>query len=161
MLNGGNTPRDDMSAVTLLFIFAIVLVLVTPLVFMAVGMTAGWSFAEAISALGTQVEPYDPNIFLVSLIGLLPLILLALVIWISFLISKRTMRTAAYVLGGAIPIVAVMLFVNLEYWPAYLPDRTFLGFPHGLEFVIGPLVFAPIAALVGLIFTRLVLASRS
>lgn len=43
----------------------------------------------------------------------------------------------------------VCLFVNLEFWPKFLPARQFLGFPHGLEFVIGPLFFAPIGVGVG------------
>jgi hypothetical protein len=40
--------------------------------------------------------------------------------------------------------------VNVEYWTAFLPNRTFLGLPHGLEFIIGRGVFAPIGMLAGL-----------
>ena len=49
----------------------------------------------------------------------------------------------------------VSLYVNLEYWPTFLPDRQYAGFPHGLEFIIGPGVFAPIGLVIALLVTWL------
>jgi hypothetical protein len=69
--------------------------------------------------------------------------------------ARRRLRPSAegpplYAIGGALPILAVAVFVNVEYWTAFLPNRTFLGLPHGLEFIIGRGVFAPIGMLAGL-----------
>ncbi|NNE09207.1 MAG: hypothetical protein HKN20_11655, partial [Gemmatimonadetes bacterium] len=40
---------------------------------------------------------------------------------------------------------------NFDFWPAFLPSRVYPGFPHGLEFIIGPGVFAPIGMLLGVL----------
>jgi hypothetical protein len=66
-----------------------------------------------------------------------------------------------YALGGAVPIMLVTAFVNYEFWPRYVPSRAFLGFPHGLEFVIGPLFFAPVGVLIWLIVVWILLRTRT
>jgi hypothetical protein len=64
-----------------------------------------------------------------------------------------------YALCSSLPIVLVTVFVHLEYWPSWLPARQFLGFPHGLEFVIGPFVFAPVGVLLGYVTAWLIARS--
>lgn len=131
---------------------AVLLLIIPALVFIVSGLIRGMDASTVSSALGEQYTADKTNLFVVSLLGLLPLLLTALLLGVRKLVRKTWDGSAAYAWGGVVPAVAVALFVNMEYWPKYLPARQFLGFPHGLEFVMGPFVFAPIGVLLGFLF---------
>lgn len=133
----------------LLAVSAALLLVIPTLVFVASGLIRGMNLSSVVSALTEQFLADKTNLFVVSLLGLLPLMLTALLLGVRKLIRKTWDGSVAYAWGGVLPAVAVAIFVNMEYWPKYLPARQFLGFPHGLEFVIGPFVFAPIGVLLG------------
>lgn len=135
---------------------AILLMVIPPMVFIATALHRGMGVAGTLSAVGEQYAADKLNLLVVSLLGLLPLILTAILIVGRKLLRKSPVGSTAYAWGGCIPVVVVAVFVNFEYWPSYLPARQFLGFPHGLEFVIGPFVFAPIGALLGFLVARMV-----
>ncbi len=141
-----------LTTIQVLAVSAVVLLIIPALVFVTSGLFRGMDTGLIIPALKDQFLAGKTNLFVVSLLGLLPLLLIALSLGVRKLVRKTWAGSVAYALGGALPAVAVALFVNLEYWPKYLPARQFLGFPHGLEFIIGPFVFAPIGVLLGFVF---------
>lgn len=128
----------------------LLLFLAPPAVFLAVALGSGMSPAASGAALLDQYLAQRPNLLLTSALELLPLVLLVLILWFRRRRLGVDQSSPDYALGGAMPILAVAIWVNFEYWSAWLPARTFLGFPHGLEFVIGPLIFAPVGLLLGL-----------
>lgn len=133
-----------------LLVSGLLLLALPPFIFVTVAMSSGMTAGDTVQALAAQYAAARVNLAVCSGLGLVPLLLLAVVLWI-----RRRRRPPAdgpplYAIGGALPILAVAAFVNIEYWTAYLPDRVFLGFPHGLEFIIGPGLFAPIGMLAGL-----------
>jgi hypothetical protein len=129
---------------------SLLILAVPPLVFILVALTSGMTPADTAGALAAQYVAPRVNMVVCSGLGLAPLLLLALLLWI-----RRRRRLAAegpplYAIGGVLPILAVTVFVNVEYWTAFLPGLTFPGFPHGLEFIVGPGIFAPIGMVAGL-----------
>tara|TARA_R110002049_G_scaffold54869_10_gene152359 strand:- start:1987 stop:2472 length:486 start_codon:yes stop_codon:yes gene_type:complete len=121
------------------------------LVFLLVGLIEGMSANELLGALRAQYVSGKQNLLVLGLVGCLPLALLALVVWILGRIKRISTSRRRFSMGGAFAILLVLLWVNFEYWPTFLPHRTYAGFPHGLEFVIGPFVFAPVAMVFGLL----------
>jgi len=128
---------------------AILVALLPTVIFVGSALYRGMGVPGTVAALGDQYAADRLNLFVVSALGLTPLLLTALLIFVRYLMGKSSQGSVVYTWAGIIPVALVTLFVNLEYWPTYLPARQFLGFPHGLEFVIGPFVFAPIGVLVG------------
>ncbi len=127
-----------------------VALLLTPsFVFVAVALIEGLGPGETFAALAEQFTSDRINLAVISLLGAAPVLLILFSLWIRRLLRKTWDGSDTYALGGALPVIAVALFINLEYWPTYLPERQFLGFPHGLEFIIGPGLFAPVAMLIG------------
>lgn len=135
---------------------AVLLMIIPLMIFTGSAMAGGMGVVATITALGEQYTAERTNLLIVSLTGLLPLLLIAFLIFVRTRLRKTPEGAAEYALGCCIPVLLIAVFVNLEYWPSYLPERQFLGFPHGLEFVIGPLVFAPIGVAVGFLVTWLV-----
>ena len=125
--------------------------LVPPLVFIMVALAEGMSIAETVNALIEQYRSDRNNLLVVGALGLFPVILLLIVLWIYYRVSKNERYLSAMGWGGLLPVAAVLLWVNFEFWPGFLPTRVFRGFPHGLEFIIGPGFFAPIGMLVGIV----------
>lgn len=136
------------------------LMVIPPLIFSGSALAGGMSMAATMTALVEQYAAERNNLLIVSLVGLLPLLLILLLIFVRNRLQKTVEGSGEYALGSCIPVLLIAVFVNLEYWPSYLPERVFLGFPHGLEFVIGPLVFAPIGISVGFVVTWLVMRQR-
>lgn len=148
---GGGIPSGEASAVPVFLGAAVALVATPPLVFGWVGLAEGMGVAGTFGAVIEQYGARRLNLLMVAVLSFLPLLLLALLV---FLIRRFTPVAASrrdLALGGSVAIVAVMLWVNFEFWPAFLPERSAPGFPHGLEFVIGPLYFAPVAMVVGMV----------
>jgi len=140
---------------------ALLLLAIPPLVFVLVALTSGMSPADTAGALVAQYVAPRINLAVCSGLGLLPLLLLAVVLWVRRRRRPSTEGPPVYAIGGVLPILAVAVFVNAEYWTAFLPNRTFLGFPHGLEFIIGPGIFAPVGMLAGLAVVAVMRRIRS
>ena len=66
----------------------------------------------------------------------------------------RWLSIAAW--AGLAPSLALLVWANVEVWPLFLPGRTFPGFPHGIELIIVPLFFVPVAMVAGLLVGALV-----
>lgn len=135
----------------------IFLLLLPPCVFGMHGILGGLSVSETLAALFDQYTADRANLVIVTLLGILPLLLLVLIFWIRRRFWKTRDSEHAYAVGGVLPIVAVALLSNHEYWSVFLPSREFPGFPHGLEFIIGAFIFAPIGVAVGIAVSWLLL----
>lgn len=129
---------------------ALGLLLLPPVVFLVVGLVEGMGLPGTMTAIMEQYTVRRLNLLVVAVLSLLPLMFLALVVYLLGRIASIRASRRSLALGGLSGLLAVMVWVNLEFWPIFLPDRVAPGFPHGLEFVIGPLFFAPVAMFIGL-----------
>lgn len=145
------SPPAGRSTLPVFALAALALIATPPLVFTAVGVAEGMGLSSTLGAVVAQYGTRRLNLFMVAVLSFLPLALLALLVYlIGRFTSIRASRWALAV-GGAVAIVAVMVWINFQFWPAFLPERRAPGFPHGLEFVIGPLYFAPVGMVVGMV----------
>lgn len=126
-------------------IMLLTIVLIPPLVFILVGLFSDMSFSSVLGALLEQYTQRKRNLLLIGLFACLPLLLIGLVLWLHKRFGGSASLRPVLAWSGFTGISLITLWINFEYWPAYLPGRVYPGFPHGLEFVIGPLFFAPIA----------------
>ncbi|XOV81466.1 MAG: hypothetical protein ACFHXK_11325 [bacterium] len=124
--------------------------IIPPGVFLWVALTSGMPVAESVSALFAQYLSRKQNLLMVSLLSLLPVVLMVLLAWLIPKAKRLAVSGRDLALGGAAGIVLVNIWMNVEYWPTFLPEMTYAGFPHGLEFVIGPIFHAPVAMAVGM-----------
>lgn len=144
-----DTPGRRRSVGPVFLVTGLVLLLTPPIVFGAVALAEGMGLGASARAVVEQYGVRRLNLLSVAVLSFLPLALLALVVFLFGRLGSGAVHRRALALGGAVPIVAVTAWVNLQFWPVFLPERTPPGFPHGLEFVIGPLFFAPVAMLLG------------
>lgn len=139
----------------------ITLVLITPaLSMLASGLLEGMGVSDAALSILEQFVSTRGNLAVTSSLGLIPIAMLSALLWVLgrfFSIDgcKRWMAILAFVL-----IVLIIAWANMTYWRAYLPSKQFLGWPHGLELVIGPMIFAPVGMIFGLIAGWLVCKFR-
>ena len=138
-----------MSARFLVTASAGAVLVIPPVVFLAAALGGGLSPAESTSALIDQYGVGRRNLAVIGSLGLFPVALLAVLLWAIRRYASDGPDRAALALGGSLPILAVVAWANATFWPLYLPSRTYPGFPHGLELVIGPLIFAPIGMALG------------
>ena len=146
------------SATRVVLATGVLVLIIPPLVFLIVGLHSGMAPGDAVSALGAQYAAKRVNMAVISALNLFPLLLLAGFLGLRRALGRDAGKASLYALTGAVPVLAVTAFVNFEYWPTFLPARTYAGFPHGLELILGPGAFAP----AGLMLTLLVvwLATR-
>jgi hypothetical protein len=133
------------------FLPGVALAFLIPLVvFVLSALFAGMSLAESLGAAATQFRAERHPLLGAAILGTVPVVLLTVLGWLlARKLDKVRVRAIAQAgLGG---IALILLWVNVEFWPGYLPGRIFHGFPHGLEFVIGPLFFAPPAMLMAML----------
>ncbi len=134
----------QISTTKVLIITSILLIIIPPVVFFLVAVTSGLSISDTLAALVSRYQNKRMNLLLASAASFFPVLLLLFFLGVRRLLKKSAQKSALYAAIGVLPAILVALFVNLEYWPTFLPNQTYAGFPHGLEFVIGPGVFAPI-----------------
>lgn len=162
--NGGGPavlPAKDRGRTAVALVATALLTFCVPsAVFLLVALAEGMSLPEATGALAEQFVSESHNLRGISLLSLLPCLLLALLVGVRWRFARAD-RRPLYAVSGAVPIVLVTAFVNYEFWSRYLPSRAFLGFPHGIELVIGPLFFAPIGVVIALLVAWGVLRVRS
>lgn len=124
--------------------------LLTPAgVFVFVAIFKGLSIADTSRTLLAQLTAARLNLLVCGALGWIPVSLLALFWYLLQRFSASLRKSTAPVIGGLVPVVAVLLWVNLEYWPHFLPSRVPPSYPGGLELILGPGLFAPIGMLFG------------
>ncbi len=123
--------------------------LIPPTVFTFCALAKGMPLAETLSAMIEQYMTRRQNLLICGAVGFFPVLLLFAGLWLHRRAGgdANTRRIMAW--SGLVPVVLILVWVNLQFWPLFLPKRVYPGFPHGLEFVIGPGLFAPIGMLVG------------
>lgn len=123
--------------------------LVAALVFVGVGLATGMGPGGVWTALAELSTGRRHNPFLAATVGLVPVLLLLA----ALALGPRWWPTAGWgpaaAWSGLAAILLVLAWAHVQFWPLFLPDRVYPGFPHGLELVIAPLLFAPPAAAVG------------
>ena len=137
------------------FVPGVVLAFAIPAgVFFVCALQADLSLADSLRETVAQFSVRRQHLWGCGVLGVIPVLLLTIMAW---LIGKRLepLRTRVIAQMGLLGIVLILLWVNVQFWPGYLPERAFRGFPHGLEFVIGPLFFAPAAMLVSMLIAWL------
>ena len=125
-------------------------VAVPPVVFIATALLSGLSPAETVSATIGQYSTSRLNLLIMGALGAVPfgILSLALVLFRRF---GRGLRVERMAIGGGVFILATMLWAHTTYWRLFLPERVAPMWPHGLELLIGPIFFAPVMALAGLL----------
>ena len=114
-----------------------------PAVFVSAALSSGLTPGQTLAALAAQVVAPRHNLLVTAAIGLFPLALLAATLWAHRRLAPRNLDRQALALAGLLPILAVGVWTHQDFWPLFLPARTYPGFPHGLGFIIGPMIFAP------------------
>lgn len=125
-------------------------VLLPGLIFAVTALATGLSPAETVDATIAQYTAPRLNLLVTGVLALVPFAVLA----IGLAVLRRfadDRATDSAAVGGATMILLTILWAHASYWPSFLPDRVAPMWPHGLELVIGPLFFAPVLAIVGLL----------
>jgi len=143
--------RKDQPIKNVVLCAVLVSLFIPALIFFTVALSSGLSSPEALTALAEQYVSRKQNLLVIGMLSLLPVVLMVFVIWLIRKIKNRSADVRDLAIGGVAGILAVDIWMNFEYWPTYLPERTYAGFPHGLEFVIGPIFYAPIAMVIGMV----------
>lgn len=140
---------------------ALVALLIPPLVFCLAGLGEGMGIGEVVTACVEQFFAERQNLGVAAGLGLFPISLTALLLWIGRRIRRGWGSNLNVAVAALIPVLLVLAWANSEFWPIFLPDRVYPGFPHGLELVLGPLFYAPVAMLIGLITGAILLPERA
>jgi hypothetical protein len=135
--------------VTSLIAGAVSALLIPPMIFLLAALTEGLGLGGAISALIAQYSASQLNLGILGILGLVPVLLLTLILGVQRKLAPGSLARPAMALGGLLPILAILVWANWDYWPRFLPSRTYPGFPHGMGLVIAPFFFAPIGVVVG------------
>ena len=131
-------------------VIALVVPIVLPaLVYVTVALMDGIGVGGAFAALIAQIRDGRPNPAISGILGLLPVGILLAGTWAGGRLHSDGRRVAIAGWCGLGAIVLVLVWANFMVWPLFLPGRAFPGFPHGIELVIAPIFFAPIAMAVG------------
>ncbi len=154
-----NTQATRSGAGAVLGYGTLLTLLIPLLCFYLVALLNGMDSASAIRALQEQCTQHRQNPLLTSILALLPVYVFAALLWI---VNRRRAiaHPRIFAATGISSAAAVQLWVNWNFWDLFLPSRAYPGFPHGLEFVIGPLFFTPIAMVFGVLVVVLSLRVR-
>lgn len=134
---------------TLYFLLMITtLLLASPLAYLITYYLSDSHSGQAFSTLIQNYLVAKRNPLLSSLLCIFPFLLLALLLFIMGRRKVNERLRGLLSLTGASTIFVCMFAVNLMYWPNFLPGKSYPGFPHGLELVIVPIFFAPVAMFV-------------
>ena len=149
--------RRTMKKVWLLYVLFLLtaLLVLAPVMYLVSYWLTDLPSSAALTALADQYGQDKQNPLIVSILSCAPFLLLALVLGLARWRGALTRTCRHIVLGGGGAILVVMTWAHAQFWPSYLPGVPYPGFPHGLELVIAPLYFAPVAMLVGAAFAWL------
>ena len=143
-------PSTSYKSVSFLeWMVGITLVLATPVVtFIVCAIFKSIPFTEIPTYVSDQFYTARGNLAILGVVGLFPMLIMAIVLWIVQKLTKGSIAGDYLFYSGLIAIIMIIGWANGSYWLAYLPNRNFLGWPHGIELFIGPVVFAPIGMLI-------------
>jgi len=141
-----------------LMVHGILLALVTPPVSFALcGVWAGMGLADIATAMADQYAgDARPALWGPSLLALAPVLVLASALWLVARLRKKPDLNGSLGAAGLGAMTLVLIWANVSFWSAFLPERDAPGWPHGIELVIGPLFFAPPAVLLAMLVVWLV-----
>ncbi|MEM1261260.1 MAG: hypothetical protein AAGH76_02560 [Pseudomonadota bacterium] len=139
---------------------ALLLIVLPPLVFGIVAIGEGMSLRATVAALVEQYQQQRLNLAVLTAIGFVPLVVLGVWLLVRRMIWRTWHDAGGYVVAASAATALVVVFMHSEYWPTYLPSRVPAGFPHGLEFTIGPFVFGPVTVLLACVGVGLYRRSR-
>ena len=147
-------PEDRVSdSFSLLRFFGVtvaVALVIPPMVFVASGVVAGMGLAVTGGALAEQYSADRLNLLVLGGVGVIPFAFLAIALALfRRFVSADPVRSMAF--GGGPVVALLLLWAHGSYWPSFLPERVAPMWPHGIEFVIVPLFFAPVGAIVGML----------
>lgn len=125
-------------------------------IFTLCALAAGLSPAETWMATLEQLAAPRQNLLVCGALGLFPVALLFSVLWLHRRFGGAEKTRLGMAWSGLAAILVVLTWANRQFWPHFLPSRTYPGFPHGLELVLGPLLFAPITMILGLLTAWLI-----
>jgi hypothetical protein len=134
--------------------------LIPPLVFCIAGLGEGMEIEQVATACVEQFFTARQNLGVAAGLGLFPVLLTGLLIWIGRRVGWHWARDNNVSVAALTPVLLVLTWANFEFWPIFLPGRDYPGFPHGLELVLGPLFYAPAAMLIGLIAGAILLPEQ-
>jgi len=134
--------------------------LIPPLTFCIAGLGGGMAVGEVVAACTEQFFTPRQNLGVAAGLGLFPVMLTALLLWIGHRAGWVWASDLNVAVAALMPVLLVLAWANFEFWPTFLPDRVYPGFPHGLELVLGPLFYAPAAMLIGLVAGAMILPER-
>ncbi len=120
-------------------------------VFVGVGLANGMSAGDVFAAMVAQLTAERLNLAMISVLSLAPVLLLVVILAVGWRLGRFRETGGAVALGGSLGILAIIVAANLEFWPTYLPSLTYAGWPHGIELMLGPLIGAPIAMIIGML----------
>jgi hypothetical protein len=132
--------------------------LLPAVVYCLVALGAGLGVSATLKALVDQTGGEKNSLALISALGLAPAMLLLVLVRALRWFDPRDAWRIASGWGGLTAILLVLAWANFEAWPHFLPGRNYPGWPHGLELVIAPLFFAPVAMVFGALGAGLVAA---
>lgn len=151
-------PTPSSKAFSLLGFFgvsALTAAAVPPFVFVVCALLAGMGVDGALDATVAQYRVDRLNLLMLGVLGVIPFALLTAAL-LAFRRFGAKEPVAAMAVGGWTIVTLLLLWAHGSYWPSFLPDRVAPMWPHGIEFVIVPLFFAPVGAAVGMVVGGLV-----
>ncbi len=128
----------------------LVALLIPPAVFSACALLAKMGIGGTLSAVVAQYGADRLNLLVLGLVGTIPLALLVVVLAAYRRFASAEPVRAMAIAGGGI-VLALLVWAHGSYWPSFLPERSAPMWPHGIEFVVVPLFFAPVGAVVGML----------
>ena len=110
---------------------------------------------EYTTELADAVTRKNLNLVMITVLGMAPFLLLTGSLWL-YLRKTDTFRGLFLLMGGVLGIWVITIPSHLEYWPSHLRGAT-LGWPHGLEFVLAPILSVPVmgvGAVIGWVLSK-------
>ncbi len=101
-------------------------------------VAAGRTPVETLEALGDLIVARRLNLIVLTLIGMPPFLILGGLAWWRHG-KKGAQATFWPWLGGLLGILNLVLPIHAGFWPRYFRGGS-MGFPHGLELILGPVV---------------------
>lgn len=137
---------------TILFIGVLISLLVPPTTFLVSGLAAEMGLLDTLNAVMDQYGPEArPKLWSSSVISVVPVLGLGLVLWLIAKIRGKHDLTPLLGAAALVALALVLIWSNVSFWLTFLPEQRTPGWPHGLELVVGPLVFAPLAMLTAML----------
>jgi hypothetical protein len=135
-------------------------VFISPAAYLVAALVSGIGPLASVDALVEQSLRGRPNPLITGLLGIAPALLLLGMVFVLRKARPHATWVATAGWGGLGALLIVLAWANFEAWPLYLPGRASPGWPNGIELVIGPLIFGPIAVAAGMFLLGFVGGTR-